>query len=195
MISVSEFLQKVKLTLSNNPECKFWELLGEGKKIAESAGETKSLGKGTQINQNTVIDGILITGENCTIGPNAVIRGFAILGSNCTIKNSEVKNLVMLDNSKIPHFSTVGDSVFGEDVNLGAGTQIGNLRFDNGNVKVTINGEKIDSGQRKLGCLIGHNSKTGLNSSINCGVIVGKNCQLYPGKFLAHNLKDNEIFK
>jgi len=150
------------------------------------------LGKNSVIKSGTRIEGNVLIGENCVIGPNAYLRKNAIIGNNCNVINSEVKNSIILHNTKIPHFAYVGDSVIGENVNLGAGTKIANLRFDDKTIKVSIFGKRADSKRRKLGALVGSNTKTGINSSINCGKIVGRNCRIFPGTTVKKNLVDNE---
>lgn len=111
-------------------------------------------------------------GENTEIWSNATIRKPAVIGSDCEIKNcvieksvigndcvvgefSVVKRSVVMNNSNVPHLNYVADSVIAEGCNLGAGTKIANLRFDNASVKVTIKGKRVDSGRRKLGAFIG----------------------------------------
>ncbi|MBC7115000.1 MAG: NTP transferase domain-containing protein, partial [Archaeoglobi archaeon] len=113
-------------------------------------------------------------GENTEIWSNATIRKPAVIGSDCEIKNcvieksvignncvvgefSVVKRSVVMNNSNVPHLNYVADSVIAEGCNLGAGTKIANLRFDDANVRVTIKGKRVDSGKRKLGAFIGYN--------------------------------------
>jgi bifunctional UDP-N-acetylglucosamine pyrophosphorylase/glucosamine-1-phosphate N-acetyltransferase len=79
--------------------------------------------------------------------------------------------------TKIPHISYVGDSVIGEDCNLGAGTKIANLRLDEKDVWVADN----NTGRRKLGAIIGDGVKTGINASINVGTLIGSNTHIGPG--------------
>lgn len=129
-------------------------------------------------------------GENTEIWSNAMIRKPVVIGSDCKIKNcviersvvgdgcvigefSIVKRSIVMNKSKVPHLNYVADSVIAEGCNLGAGTKIANLRFDDANVKVTIKGRRIDSGRRKLGAFIGYNVKTGINVSIYPGVKIG----------------------
>lgn len=149
------------------------------------------LGKGSVIKAGSRIEGNAHIGENCTIGPNAYLRGNVLIADNCKIANSEIKNSIILSKTNVPHFSYVGDSVIGENVNLGAGTKIANLRFDDCNVKVDFYGNKVDSKRRKLGAFIKSGTKTGVNACINCGVIIGKNCFIYPGIFVRKSIKDN----
>ena len=114
----------------------------------------------------------VIIGDNTTV-KNAMIER-SVIGNNCTIGEfSAVKRSVIMNNSNAPHFNYVADSIIGENVNLGAGTKIANLRFDEKPVKVTIKGERVSSGRRKLGAIIGHNVKTGINVSIYPGVKIG----------------------
>jgi len=87
----------------------------------------------------------------------------------------EVKNSIIMDNSNVPHLNYVGDSIIGQNCNLGAGTTVANLRLDKKNIIVTLNGKKIDSKRRKLGMVMGDNSQTGINSAINVGTMIGNN--------------------
>ena len=86
-----------------------------------------------------------------------------------------------MDNSNVPHLNYVGDSIMGQNCNLGAGTTIANLRLDKKNIIVILNGKKIDSKRRKLGMVMGDNVQTGINSSINIGTIIGNNVFIGPG--------------
>ncbi len=209
MEEIKELLDGLKKELDSGKEFKFWEFLEKSEKLISGIGENIEgriednvqikgkliLGKNSVIKSGTYIEGNVIIGENCIIGPKAYLRKGAIIRNNCHIGSSEIKNSIILSNSKIPHYSYVGDSITGENVNFGAGTKVANLRFDGKSVKVAVNGKKIDSGRRKLGVLIGHNTKTGINSTINCGIIVGNNCFIYPGRVVEKNLKNNTVLK
>lgn len=133
------------------------------------------IGKKSIIRAGSTIMGPCYIGENTLIGPNAFIRPYSFIGNNCHIGMSEIKNSLVFSTSKVPHFNYVGDSLICENVNLGAGTKISNLRFDNKSIKMNINGKLIDSKRRKLGVVIGANSQTGINVSIMCGKKIGEN--------------------
>ena len=75
----------------------------------------------------------------------------------------------------------MGDSIIGERCNLGAGTKVANLRFDDRTVKVSFNGKLIDSGRRKLGVIMGDDVKTGINSMIDAGTIIFEDAVIGPG--------------
>ena len=72
----------------------------------------------------------------------------------------------------------VGDSIIGRNCNFGAGTLVANLKFDNSNVQVRINGTKIDSGRRKLGVFMADDTKTSINLSLMQGTVTPKGSRL-----------------
>jgi bifunctional UDP-N-acetylglucosamine pyrophosphorylase/glucosamine-1-phosphate N-acetyltransferase len=140
------------------------------------------VGKGTVIKNGSYIVGPVVIGNNCDIGPNCLIRSSTTIGNNCKVGNAvEFKNSIIMDNTKIPHHSYVGDSIIGMNCNLGSGTKIANLRLDEKNIKVVVKGETIDTGRRKLGVIMGDNVKTGINSTINVGSIIGEDTFIGPG--------------
>ena len=138
--------------------------------------------KGAHIKQGTYIKGPVHIGENADIGPNCLIRAHTCIGKNCKVGNAvEVKNSIIMENTNVPHHNYVGDSVLGRDCNLGSGTKVANLRLDEKNIIVTHRGEKIDTGRRKLGVIMGDDVKTGINSMIDTGTIIGEGSFIGPG--------------
>ena len=123
----------------------------------------------------------------CYIGPKAEIRhgayvrGFSWICSEAVVGHaSEIKHSVLLPGAKAPHFNYVGDSILGKGVNLGAGTKISNLRNDGGEVQLRIHGERVGSGLRKFGAILGEGGQFGCNSVTNPGVILGCNSVVWP---------------
>jgi bifunctional UDP-N-acetylglucosamine pyrophosphorylase/glucosamine-1-phosphate N-acetyltransferase len=146
-----------------------------------------AIGKGTLIRNGSYIEGPVVIGENCDIGPNCFIRPSTAIGNNARIGNAvEIKNTIIMEGTHVGHLSYVGDSVIGRHCNFGAGTKVANLRHDGKNIKVMLKGRIIDSGRRKLGVIMGDNVHTGINTSINIGVIMGKGKSTYPGEIVRH---------
>jgi UDP-N-acetylglucosamine diphosphorylase/glucosamine-1-phosphate N-acetyltransferase len=136
------------------------------------------IGEGSRIRSGSYIVGPVIIGNHCDVGPNCYIRPSTSIGDNCHIGAAvEVKNSIIMNGSKVPHHNYVGDSIIGEHCNLGAGTKIANLRFDETNV--IING--IDTSLRKFGAVLGDNVESGINASINIGTVIGNNTHIGPG--------------
>jgi UDP-N-acetylglucosamine diphosphorylase / glucose-1-phosphate thymidylyltransferase / UDP-N-acetylgalactosamine diphosphorylase / glucosamine-1-phosphate N-acetyltransferase / galactosamine-1-phosphate N-acetyltransferase len=140
-----------------------------------------SIGKGTVVKSGTYIEGPCIIGENCTIGPHAYIRGATSIGDGCHIGHStEIKNSVIMKNTKIPHFNYLGDSVVGSGCNFGAGTKVANLRHDRGTVKI----RGVDTRRIKMGAVIGDDVRFGINCSINVGAVIGSRVSVAPHRLV-----------
>jgi len=137
-----------------------------------------SIGGGTVIRANSYIEGPVVIGENCEIGPSCYIRPSTSIGDNCHIGSAvEVKNSIIMRDSKIPHHNYVGDSVIGEGCNLGAGTKIANLRLDKGEIKAM----GINTGRYKLGAILGDGVQTGVNACIDVGSLIGNDTYIGAG--------------
>jgi len=166
------------------------DLKGSREGIVEPNATIKGevvIGKGALIRSGSYIEGPVVIGENCDIGPNCYIRPSTALGNNVRIGNAvEIKNTIVMSNTHIGHLSYVGDSVIGSHCNFGAGTKVANLRHDGKNIKVMIKGRILDSGRRKLGVIMGDDVHTGINTSINIGVIMEKGRCTSPGEVIKH---------
>ena len=153
---------------------------------AENPGFYTS-GEGIIIDGSAVVEaGAYITGP-CYIGPRAVVRSGAyvrpyswICADSVVGHATEVKHSLLLPGSKAPHFNYVGDSILGKDVNLGAGTKLSNLRNDGQEVLLRLSDQRIPSGLRKFGAVLGEGSALGCNSVTNPGVILGCNSTVWP---------------
>jgi bifunctional UDP-N-acetylglucosamine pyrophosphorylase/glucosamine-1-phosphate N-acetyltransferase len=136
-----------------------------------------SIGKGTIVKSGTYIEGPCIIGKNGSIGPHAYIRGATSIGDGCHVgHSSEIKNSVIMENTKIPHFNYLGDSVVGSGCNFGAGTKVANLRHDRGTVKI----RGVDTRRIKMGAVIGDDVRFGINCSINVGTVIGSRVSVAP---------------
>ncbi len=140
------------------------------------------IGENTIIEPGTVIKSPAIIGDNVEIRSCAYIRGNVIVGNNCVVGHaSEIKNSIMLDGSHAPHFNYLGDSILGNNVNLGAGTILSNYKISaDKSIKIIIDNKVYDTGLTKFGAIMGDNSESGCNSVLNPGTIVGKRSLIYP---------------
>jgi UDP-N-acetylglucosamine diphosphorylase/glucosamine-1-phosphate N-acetyltransferase len=126
------------------------------------------------IRSGAYIEGPVYIDEEANVGPNCYIRKGTSLGKKTRVGNAcEIKNSIIMDGTHVGHLSYVGDSIFGENCNLGAGTITANLRFDTGHIKMKIKDKVVDTERTKLGTILGDGVKTGINSSFMPGVKVG----------------------
>lgn len=154
---------------------------GFNKESGSSVSEEAIIKKGTIIKTGSYIEGKVYIGENCIIGPNCYIRDGSVIENNCRIGASvEIKNSIIGSGTNISHLSYVGDSIIGENCNLGAGTITANLRHDDSTIKVKVKEKLIDTDKTKLGAIIADNVKTGIGTLI------------YPGRKVLENTLPGE---
>jgi len=152
------------------------------------------IGKDSIIRSGCYIQGPVYIGEGCDIGPNSYLRGSTYLGDQVSVGNAvEIKNSIIMDNTNVNHLTYVGDSIIGAKCNVAAGTNIANLRFDDQPVKMTVKGERVNTGRRKLGVVFGDGVKTGINSSFNPGVSVGINTSVGSGTIIYSDIESHKI--
>ena len=145
---------------------------------------------------SALIEGPTIICKDSEIRHCAYIRGNAIIGEGCVIGNScEVKNAIIFNKSQVPHFNYVGDSILGYHAHMGAGSIVSNLKSDGKNITVKDGEEKMETGLRKFGAIVGDNVEIGCNSVLNPGTVVGKNSNVYPLARVRGLVPSNSIYK
>jgi len=97
--------------------------LGDGVRVGPgSVLRNCDLAAGTSVYEHCVLEGVTTTGA-CDIGPFARLRPGTVLADGCRVGNFvEAKNARLGTGSKANHLSYLGDSVIGNNVNVGAGT-------------------------------------------------------------------------
>lgn len=139
------------------------------------------VGPHTEIAPSAIIKGPAIIGAGCQIRHNAFVRKHVICGDQVLIGNAtEVKNAILFDQVQVPHFNYIGDSILGHKAHLGAGAILSNYKAQGDEVYVYSNGQKIGSGLRKFGALLGDETEIGCNAVLYPGTIVGPRSIIYP---------------
>ena len=141
-------------------------------------------------------------GAPCIIGAGtevrhcAFIRGSALVGENCVVGNSvELKNVILFDNVQVPHYNYVGDSILGYKSHMGAGSLTSNVKSDKTLVVVKSGEEKIETGLKKFGAMLGDFVEVGCNSVLNPGTVIGRNTNIYPTSCVRGVVPANSIWK
>jgi len=133
------------------------------------------IGKNTKIFPGAYIEGPCIIGQSVEIGHCAFIRPYSVIGDFCKVGHAtEIKESILLSHAKAPHFNYVGDSILGHDVNLGAGVICANFKINKREVIIRHETQKIMTGMKKLGAIIGDGSFLGCNTVTNPGTILKK---------------------
>lgn len=172
----------------------------EGQHIDKTATISKTaviegnvrIGKNARVLNNAVIRGPAYIGENTIVANNSLVRS-SMIGSDCVIGYTTEVARSYLNNNVWTHTNYIGDSIVDHNVSFGAGTVLGNLRFDEENVKMTIKGKKEDTGTNKFGAVVGAGARFGINASTNPGVKIGKNCFVGGNVLVEKDLDDGKL--
>ena len=166
------------------------------KDIYEQKGENIWIAKSANVYPSAYIKGPAIIGENAEVRHCAFIRGNAIVGNNAVVGNStELKNVILFNNVQVPHYNYVGDSILGYKSHMGAGSITSNVKSDTKLVIVKNGEEKIETGLKKFGAMIGDGVEVGCGSVLNPGSVIGKNTNIYPLSSVRGVVPENSIYK
>ena len=141
-------------------------------------------------------------GAPCIIGPEtevrhcAFIRGSALVGAGCVVGNSvELKNVILFDGVQTPHYNYVGDSILGYKSHMGAGSITSNVKSDKTNVVIKSGSEKLETGIKKIGAMLGDFVEVGCNSVLNPGTVIGPHSNIYPTSCVRGVVQPESIWK
>ena len=170
-----------------------WEVLPKIKDFIIALGKTLPADKYDEVKENVWvaksanvyptahINGPAIIDEDAEIRHCAFIRGNAIVGKGAVVGNStELKNVVLFNKVQVPHYNYVGDSILGYKAHMGAGSVTSNVKSDKTLVTVKNGDEKIETGLKKFGAMVGDYVEVGCNSVLNPGTVIGRDSQVYP---------------
>ena len=138
----------------------------------------------------------------CIIGPEtevrhgAFIRGPALVGEHCVVGNSvELKNVILFDCVQTPHYNYVGDSILGYKSHMGAGSITSNVKSSKTPVSIKRGEERIETGLKKCGAMLGDFVEIGCNTVLNPGTVIGKHSIVYPVCSVRGVIPANSIVK
>ncbi|MCB1231543.1 MAG: UDP-N-acetylglucosamine diphosphorylase [Verrucomicrobiae bacterium] len=182
-------------------EKKLDDAVADGELIRGNVHERALIGpcvfiaEGAVVEANAVIQGPAWIGAGTVVRSGAYLRQTVIAGDGCVLGNSsEFKNCLIFNDSEIPHFNYVGDSILGHKAHLGAGVICSNVRLDRQNVRVRdADGNAIDTGLRKFGAIVGDRTEVGCNSVLSPGTLLGRDGLVYPGTHWRGVLADGHI--
>lgn len=164
--------------------------------VYEKRGENIWVAKSAKVAPTACLNGPLIIDEEAEIRHCAFIRGSAIVGRGAVVGNStELKNVVLFNGVQVPHYNYVGDSILGYKSHMGAGSITSNVKSDKTLVVVKDGTEKIETGLKKFGAMIGDYVEVGCNSVLNPGTVVGRNTNIYPLSMVRGVVSGNSIYK
>ena len=162
----------------------------------DKVGENVWIAKDAKVFDSAYINGPVIIDHGAEVRHCAFIRGNAIVGKNCVVGNStELKNVILFNNVQVPHYNYVGDSILGYKSHMGAGSITSNVKSDKTNVTIMIGDDKIETGLKKMGAMLGNNVEVGCNSVLNPGTVIGQHTNVYPLSMVRGYVPAKSIYK
>ena len=164
--------------------------------IYEKRGEDIWVAKSAKVAPTACLNGPLIIDEDAEIRHCAFVRGSAIVGKGSVVGNStELKNDIIFNSVQVPHYNYVGDSILGYKSHMGAGSITSNVKSDKTLVVVKDGDEKIETGLKKFGAMLGDYVEVGCNSVLNPGTVIGRHTNVYPLSSVRGCIKSGSIYK
>jgi len=145
---------------------------------------------GARILPFAVVIGPCFIGKNTLVGNHTQVRGSFVGNDSMIGAGTEFIRSICLDRCTF-HRNYVGDSLLGENVNMGGDSALANLRLDRTQVQSIIDGQHIDTGLIKFGSIIGNNTDLAGKAVVMPGIKIGSNCLVGPGVILFKDLPNN----
>lgn len=163
--------------------------IGKGAQIEAGAILTANkgpiyVGRNAQISAGAIIQGPAAICESAVIKLGAKIRPNTTVGPVCTV-GGEVSRTIFHSYSNKGHDGYAGNSLIGQWCNLGAGTNISNLKNNYSAVRVIDwdTQTPIETDQQSLGTTMGDHTKTAIGTRLNTGTVCGVNCNIFAADF------------
>lgn len=175
-------------------------ILELGKSLPEEKFEKREedvwVAKSANVAPTAYIKGPAIIDEGAEIRHCAFIRGSAIVGKGAVVGNStELKNVVLFNKVQVPHYNYVGDSILGYKAHMGAGSITSNVKSDKTLVIVKEGAERIETGLKKFGAMLGDEVEVGCGSVLNPGTVIGPHSNIYPLSMVREVVPAGSIYK
>ena len=138
------------------------------------------IGKDAVVMEGAKIRGPFALCDHAHVKMDAKIYGGTTIGPFSKV-GGEVSNSVIFGYSNKGHDGFLGNSVLGEWCNLGADTNISNLKNTYEPVKLWsyVEVSFVQTGQQFCGLMMGDHSKCGINTMFNTGTVVGVNANIF----------------
>lgn len=152
--------------------------------IFNSSSGAIYLGSGSEVMEGCMIRGGLALGADSTVKMGAKLYGPSTFGPYCKV-GGEITNSVIWGYTNKGHDGFMGNSIIGAWCNFGADTNTSNLKNNYKKVNMFSHavGGQVATGMQFLGLLMGDHSKTGINTMLNTGTVVGTSTNVFGGGF------------
>lgn len=141
------------------------------------------------VQPHVFIQGPVWINSETIIKSGARIYGGTSIGYNCRAAG-EITSSIMHGYTNKAHDGFLGHSYLGQWINIGADTNNSNLKNNYGSIQVVINGKSVETGRQFFGMVMGDHSRTGINTMINTGTIIGTACNIFGANYPQRYIPD-----
>ena len=131
---------------------------------------------------NSVINGPAYIGRKSTIRAGAKIYGNTSVGPHCKV-GGEVEGSIIHSYANKQHDGFLGHSYLASWTNLGADTNTSDLKNTYGEIRMTLEGREVGTGEMFLGLIMADHAKCGINTMFNTGTCAGVGCNVFGGDY------------
>lgn len=176
------------------------QILGEVEEGAWLEPGKVYLGEGSRVERNSIVRGPTIIGKNSVIRSGAYIRGHALIGDECVVGwGVEMRQSLVLDKARIPHFNAVFTSLIGSRSNIAGRVSTANFRLDGQEIILRVPWEdeikSFPTGQTLFGAVIGDDTSVGGDTLLQPGTIIGKRCIISPQNSVSGYVPHDSLVK
>ena len=142
------------------------------------------IGKDAEVMEGSHLRGPIALCEHATVNMGAKLYGATTIGPYSKV-GGEISNSVIWGYSNKGHDGFLGNSVLGQWCNLGADTNVSNLKNTYNTIQLWDyqKGDYTSSGLQFCGVLMGDHSKTAINTQLNSGTTIGVFANLFSAGF------------
>lgn len=161
------------------------EILGEVEEGAWLEPGAVRLGRGSRVERGAIVRGPTVVGRNSVIRTGAYLRGHVRIGDECIIGHGvEMRQVLVLDGSSVPHTNCVFTSLIGNQVRVAGLAQFANYLLGGGEVTIKIKEDEqtrsYPTGQSLFGAVVGDGCNIGVMAVLQPGTILERGCVVYP---------------
>ncbi len=138
------------------------------------------IGRDAVIMEGSAIRGPFALCEGAVVKMGSKVYGATTIGPYSKV-GGEINNSILIGYSSKGHDGYLGNSVLGEWCNLGADTNVSNLKNNYDEIKIWSyeNQSFLKTGLQFCGLIMGDHSKSGINTMFNTGAVVGVNANIF----------------
>ncbi len=129
---------------------------------------------GVRLGSFSVLEGPCYIGKETIVKPQTHLIGPVAFGEHCVV-GGEIESTIIQAYSNKSHGGYLGHSILGQWVNLGAGTNVSNLKNTYGDIRMRLNNNTLPENTecKKMGAMLGDFVKTAIGTRLNTGTCLG----------------------